>query len=46
MLRKKVNTRAYGGLGIAIVSTPKGMMTGHKPGKQGIGGNFFDTYGK
>ena len=30
-----------GGLGIAIVSTSKGVMTGHKAWQQGIGGELL-----
>ena len=33
--------RIYGGLGIAIVSTPKGVMTGHQAWRQGIGGELL-----
>ena len=33
--------RVYGGLGIAIVSTPKGIMTGHQAWRQGIGGELL-----
>jgi small subunit ribosomal protein S8 len=40
-VEKKEIPRVYGGLGIAIVSTPKGMMTGHKAWKQGIGGELI-----
>jgi small subunit ribosomal protein S8 len=40
-VEKKEIPRVYGGLGIAIVSTPKGMMTGHKAWKQGIGGEII-----
>lgn len=38
--RKEV-PRVYGGLGIAIVSTPKGVMTGHQAWRQGIGGELL-----
>jgi len=34
-------TRVYGGLGIAIVSTPKGVMTGRQAWRQGIGGELL-----
>ena len=40
-VQKKEIPRIYGGLGIAIVSTPKGVMTGHKAWKQGIGGELI-----
>jgi small subunit ribosomal protein S8 len=33
--------RPYGGLGIAIVSTPKGIMTGSQAWKQHIGGELL-----
>ena len=38
--RKEI-PRVYGGLGIAIVSTPKGFMTGHQAWREGIGGEFI-----
>ncbi len=33
--------RVYGGLGIAIVSTPKGIMTGHQAWRKGVGGELL-----
>ena len=33
--------RVYGGLGIALVSTPKGVMTGHQAWRQGVGGELL-----
>ena len=33
--------RVYGGVGIAIVSTSKGVMTGHKAWRQGFGGELL-----
>ena len=33
--------RICGGLGVTIVSTPKGMMTGQQAWRQGIGGEFL-----
>lgn len=33
--------RVYGGLGVAIVSTPKGVMTGQKAWKQNVGGELL-----
>jgi len=33
--------RVYGGLGIAIVSTAKGVMTGQQAWRQGIGGELL-----
>ena len=38
--RKEI-PRVYGGLGIAIVSTPKGVMTGQQAWRQGIGGELL-----
>jgi len=33
--------RPYGGLGIAIISTSKGVMTGQRAWRQGIGGELL-----
>jgi small subunit ribosomal protein S8 len=33
--------RVYGGLGVAILSTPKGLMTGQQAWRQGIGGELL-----
>ncbi|MFC1969021.1 30S ribosomal protein S8 [Chloroflexota bacterium] len=33
--------RVYGGLGVAIVSTPQGVMTGHKAWRRGVGGELL-----
>ena len=33
--------RVYGGLGIAILSTPRGLMTGRDAWRQGIGGELL-----
>ena len=33
--------RVYGGLGIAILSTPKGIMTGQEARRQSIGGELL-----
>ena len=38
--RKEI-PRVYGGLGIAIVSTPKGVMTGQQAWRQGRGGELL-----
>jgi len=40
-VQRKEITRVYGGLGIAIVSTPKGVMTGRQAWRQGIGGELL-----
>ena len=38
----KTDIRAVvGGMGIAIVSTPRGLMTGHAARKQGVGGELL-----
>ena len=33
--------RVYGGLGIAIISTPKGIMTGQEARRQSVGGELL-----
>jgi small subunit ribosomal protein S8 len=33
--------RVYGGIGIAIMSTPKGVMTGQQAWRQGLGGELL-----
>lgn len=38
--RKEI-PRVSGGLGVAIVSTPRGMMTGQQARRQGIGGELI-----
>lgn len=38
--RKEI-PRVYGGLGITIVSTPKGVMTGQQAWREGIGGELL-----
>jgi len=40
-VQQKEIPRVYGGLGIAIVSTPKGVMTGQQAWRQGIGGELL-----
>jgi small subunit ribosomal protein S8 len=40
-VEKQEIPRVYGGLGIAVVSTPKGIMTGHQAWRQGIGGELL-----
>lgn len=35
--------RVLNGLGIAILSTPKGLMTGHQAKKQNVGGELLAT---
>ena len=40
-VEKQEIPRVYGGLGIAIVSTPKGIMTGQQAWRQGIGGELL-----
>ena len=34
-------TRVYGGMGISIISTPKGVMTGQSARRQGVGGEIL-----
>jgi small subunit ribosomal protein S8 len=40
-VQQKEIPRVYGGLGIAIVSTPKGVMTGQQAWHQGVGGELL-----
>ena len=40
-VEKKEIPRVYGGLGIAILSTPKGVMTGQQAWRQGMGGELL-----
>lgn len=40
-VQRKETPRVYGGLGIAILSTSKGVMTGYKAWRQGIGGELL-----
>jgi len=40
-VQRKEIPRVYGGLGIAIVSTPNGVMTGQQAWHQGIGGELL-----
>ena len=40
-VHRKEIPRVYGGLGIAIVSTSKGVMTGQQARRQGIGGELL-----
>ncbi len=40
-VKRKEIPRVYGGLGIAILSTPKGIMTGRQAYKQGLGGELL-----
>jgi small subunit ribosomal protein S8 len=40
-VRKGEIPRVYGGLGIAILSTPRGVMTGKDAWKQGVGGEVL-----
>jgi len=40
-VQQKEIPRVYGGLGIAIVSTPKGVMTGQQAWRQGLGGELL-----
>lgn len=40
-VQKKEIPRVYGGLGIAILSTPEGVMTGQKAWRQAVGGELL-----
>ena len=40
-IQQKEIPRIYGGLGIAVISTPKGVMTGQQAWRQGIGGELL-----
>ena len=40
-VQRKETPRVYGGLGIAIVSTPKGVMTGHQAWRLRVGGELL-----
>jgi len=40
-VQQKEVPRVYGGLGIAIVSTPNGIMTGQQAWRQGVGGELL-----
>ena len=40
-VQRKEIPRVYGGLGITILSTSKGMMTGQQAWRQGIGGELL-----
>lgn len=40
-VQKNEIPRVYGGMGIAIVSTPKGVMTGKKAWRQSMGGELL-----
>jgi small subunit ribosomal protein S8 len=40
-VQQKEIPRVYGGLGIAIMSTPKGVMKGQQAWRQGIGGELL-----
>ncbi len=40
-VQKKEVPRVYSGLGIAVLSTPKGVLTGQQAWRQGIGGELL-----
>ena len=40
-VQRKEIPRVYGGVGIAIMSTPKGVMTGQQAWRQGVGGELL-----
>jgi len=37
--------RVLGGMGISILTTSRGIMTGHEAKKANVGGNFWRTFG-
>ena len=39
--QRKEITRVYGGMGIAIISTSTGVMTGHQAWRRGLGGELL-----
>lgn len=39
--QRKEIPRVHGGLGVAIISTPKGVMTGQQAWRQGLGGELL-----
>ncbi len=40
-VQKSEIPRVYGGLGIAILSTPQGVMTGHQAWRRNVGGEIL-----
>ena len=40
-VQRKEIPRVYGGLGIAILSTPRGVMVGQKAWREGVGGELL-----
>ena len=42
-VQQKEIPRVYGGLGIAVISTPKGVMTGQRARQLGVGGEVLCT---
>jgi len=40
-VQRKEIPRVYGGLGIAIVSTPQGVMSGYQARRRGVGGELL-----
>lgn len=40
-IRRREVPRVYGGLGIAVISTSKGIMTGQQARKMGVGGEIL-----
>ncbi len=40
-VQRKEIPRVYGGLGIAVISTHKGVMTGQQAWRQGVGGELL-----
>ncbi len=40
-IQQKEIPRVYGGLGIVVMSTPRGVMTGRQAWRQGVGGELL-----
>jgi len=40
-VQKREIPRVFGGLGIAILSTPEGVMTGQRARQSGVGGEIL-----
>ena len=45
-VRRTEIPRVLGGMGINILTTPRGVMTGRQARKQGLGGEFSAKFGK
>ena len=45
-VQKREIPRVFGGLGVAILSTPEGVMTGQHARQKSVGGEVFATCGR